>query len=424
MKKALVLGGGGSKGAYEMGVWKALNELGETFDIVTGTSIGSLIGILYVQGDYEAAMDLWKHLTVDDVMVNGVNLDMDIELIMSQKGKYVDFLSSYMHHKGADITPFIQIVESMYNPDRFFDSAIDYGCMTVNFSKLLPQPMLKKDMTRENVKDYIIASASCFPAFPMKLIHDQHFIDGGYYDNVPIELARSMGAEKIVAVDLKSVGRSQVHKPQPDTIYIEPYVPLGSFLLFESEQIKRNITLGYQDTMKAFKKYLGYIYTFDLSDADAIAAFEDRGEQAFEDIDTVLCRDKMMKITQKVLNIELAKALDTYKEYAHPYVSIVEHIAYEFEIDDLGVRTWSSFLHDILSIADSHIETMKEGMHVKDMLADLKNQTSIEIICYIYHYLIHSTQEQSKEVELLCAMFHNHFIEAYMLYVLKKDSCI
>ena len=44
MKTALVLGGGGSRGAYEIGVWKALNELNIHADIVTGTSIGALNG--------------------------------------------------------------------------------------------------------------------------------------------------------------------------------------------------------------------------------------------------------------------------------------------------------------------------------------------------------------------------------------------
>ena len=53
MKRALVLGGGGSKGAYELGVWRALDELGISFDIVTGTSIGAMIGAMYVQKQYE-----------------------------------------------------------------------------------------------------------------------------------------------------------------------------------------------------------------------------------------------------------------------------------------------------------------------------------------------------------------------------------
>ncbi|MEF9967405.1 MAG: patatin-like phospholipase family protein, partial [Longicatena sp.] len=160
MKRALVLGGGGSKGAYEIGVWRALNELNQKFDIVCGTSIGALIGVLYVQHDYQKAYDLWDQITVDDVMVNGVNMDMDIEMIMSQKGKYVEFLSSYMHNKGADISPFINMIDRMFDSEKFFDSEIDYGCMTVNFSKLLPQPMLKKDLDASNVKDYILASAS------------------------------------------------------------------------------------------------------------------------------------------------------------------------------------------------------------------------------------------------------------------------
>ena len=122
MKRALVLGGGGSKGAYEIGVWKALDEMHQQFDLVCGTSIGAMIGVLYVQHDYPKAYDLWKDLKVEDIMVNGVNLDKDIELIMSQKGKYADFLSSYIHHKGADITPFIETITPLFDADAFFNS--------------------------------------------------------------------------------------------------------------------------------------------------------------------------------------------------------------------------------------------------------------------------------------------------------------
>ena len=56
MKRALVFGGGGSKGAYELGVWKALDELGLSFDIVTGTSIGAMIGAMYVQKQYDCCL--------------------------------------------------------------------------------------------------------------------------------------------------------------------------------------------------------------------------------------------------------------------------------------------------------------------------------------------------------------------------------
>ncbi|UKI49919.1 MAG: patatin-like phospholipase family protein [Clostridium sp.] len=53
MKKGLVFCGGGSKGAYQMGAWQALEELNEKFDIVTGTSIGCLNGAMFTQHDYQ-----------------------------------------------------------------------------------------------------------------------------------------------------------------------------------------------------------------------------------------------------------------------------------------------------------------------------------------------------------------------------------
>ena len=94
----------------------------------------------------------------------------------------------------------------------------------------------------------------------MKEIDGEYYLDGGYHDNVPIELARSLGAQQIVAVDLKAVGKNQIHEPQEDTIYIEPYVPLGSFLLFDTKRIHRNMQLGYQDTMKKLDVYKRQVY--------------------------------------------------------------------------------------------------------------------------------------------------------------------
>ena len=51
-KTAVVLAGGGSRGAYQIGVWKALRELGIEYQLVTGTSVGALNGVLMVQGDF------------------------------------------------------------------------------------------------------------------------------------------------------------------------------------------------------------------------------------------------------------------------------------------------------------------------------------------------------------------------------------
>ena len=149
MKRALVLGGGGSKGAYELGVWRALDELGISFDIVTGTSIGAMIGAMYVQKQFERCLELWEQLSVDDIIANGVNLDMDIELLMSQKGKYKTLLKSYVKNRGADITPFVNKLQHYFDAERFFSSDIEYACMCVNVTKKQPQPVYRRDMSRD-----------------------------------------------------------------------------------------------------------------------------------------------------------------------------------------------------------------------------------------------------------------------------------
>ena len=59
-KYAVALAGGGSKGIYQVGAWKALKELGIEFEAVTGTSIGAVNGSFMVQGDITKAENMWK----------------------------------------------------------------------------------------------------------------------------------------------------------------------------------------------------------------------------------------------------------------------------------------------------------------------------------------------------------------------------
>ena len=71
-KTALVLGGGGARGAYEIGVWQALRELGIRIDIVCGTSVGSVNGAMIVQDEFDLAVKLWQEL--DTSMIFDLNL--------------------------------------------------------------------------------------------------------------------------------------------------------------------------------------------------------------------------------------------------------------------------------------------------------------------------------------------------------------
>jgi NTE family protein len=132
-----------------------------------------------------------------------------------------------------------------------------------NLSHFKEECLTKKELNQKNIKDYIIASATCFPAFKMKKINDEKYIDGGFYDNLPINLAIDMGAEEIIAVDLGAIGLMQkVKENHVKVITIKPNNDLGSFLIFDKRISRRNICYGYNDTMKVYKKLDGNKFTY------------------------------------------------------------------------------------------------------------------------------------------------------------------
>lgn len=426
MKTALVLGGGGSKGAYEVGVWKALRECGISIDIVTGTSIGAMIGAMVVQDQYEECYQLWDQLTIDDVVLNGVNVDFDIELLMSQKGKYKTIMQTYVANKGADISPFERMIHNLFDEERFFSSSVDFACMSVNLSKHTSHAFTKEEMhSAVDPHDALLASAACFPAFPMRTIHGDHYVDGGYYDNVPIKLARSMGAEQIIAVDLKSVGTKKLWKPQQDVIYIEPYVPLGSFLLFDHERIHRNMHLGYQDAMKKFGRYLGYIYTFSNMDQNAIDEFELAFEKFCSSFSLAVGHERVAQLYHTILTHQVLSTLKEYTEYDHPYLRILELCAYVFDLPDEEIYVFSAFIKKLIKYIDtytpSYDKLFDELKSAGQIIEVIKDFSSSDILFYIYQRLLTHTGETTKLIKLLAVAKPDIYLLSEMMVFLRTE---
>lgn len=259
MKVAIVLGGGGSKGAYQVGAWRALRELGIKYDVVTGTSIGALNGALMVLGDYEKALGLWREIDIDKVVLNGLNLRTDLRYYQENSEKLLPFIKSYKNNKGMDIAPLKKIIQKCVD-ERFFSSSVDYALMSVKFPSFVPVKKYKNELSMENLASWILASASCFPAFPVCEIDGEGYIDGGYYDNLPINLAFELGAEQVVAIALNPESHAFSHHPLVKNIY--PLQSLGGMLDFDKMSIEENLELGYFDTLKAFGKLQGFIYSF------------------------------------------------------------------------------------------------------------------------------------------------------------------
>ena len=233
------------------------------FDLVVGTSIGALMGALIVHDKFDEGVELWKNITVDQVISQGVNLDFDLQLLMSQRERLVPLLQSYIKEKGMDVSPLAALVKKLVDPVKFVASKIPLYVITVEVPSFKPVVVDLKQTKPQEMADYILASASCFPAFPLKEVAGKKYIDGGYYDRLPINTAIDLGAQEIIAVNLKAPGMTRKIKDKDIPLkWIECYWSLGGFFNFTAEQAQRNITLGYIDAQKIYGKLFGYAYGF------------------------------------------------------------------------------------------------------------------------------------------------------------------
>ena len=266
MKRAVVLAGGGSRGAYQIGVWQAMIQLGMDYQIVTGSSVGSLNGALMVQGEFERARALWEQLTYENVIT--MKEPPQLETEGQRRKMFASFAREALEKGGLDILPLEELVRQTIDEEAVRRSPIDFGLITVEYPSFHPVKLVKSQIPQGMLCDYLLASSACFPAFKAKDIDGKTFIDGGYYDNMPINLALSMGAEEVIAVDLECYGivRSIPKAAKRFTKVIHPHWELGGFLAFEPESAKRNMTLGYLDAMAAFGEYEGLAYKFPVGE--------------------------------------------------------------------------------------------------------------------------------------------------------------
>ena len=268
--KALVLAGGGARGSYQVGVWRALTELGWRPQIITGTSVGSLNGAMFALDLYETARDMWTSIRSQDVM--------ELPEETRNLTELHQFLRDVVRAGGMDVTPLEEIVERVLDEDALRASPIRFGLVTVEKRGLKPRELPLEEIPKGKVKDYLLASAACFPALRAKQIDGVQFLDGGYRDNMPTALAQKMGAEELVCVDLEGVGITLPNRTGLPTTMVRSYWELGDILHFDPDTARRNIELGYYDTLRAFGRLRGCAYAVAKNEQTAqdAAAFRQR----------------------------------------------------------------------------------------------------------------------------------------------------
>ncbi len=266
--RGLVLAGGGARGSYQIGVWRALDELGWRAGVVTGTSVGCLNGALYVLGQYEMARDMWLSIRSSDVMA--------LPAPGSGLGALGEAVRQFMAEGGLDVSPLEQIVSRVLDEQELRASSIRFGLVTVEKKGLKPRELSLEEIPQGKLRDYLLASSACFPALRPRTIDGVEYLDGGYADNMPAGLAARLGAEELVCVDLEGLGITKPNRTGLPTTLIRSHWELGDILRFDPAVARRNMAIGYFDTMRAFGRLRGDAYPIAL-EGSAQAAAEFRG---------------------------------------------------------------------------------------------------------------------------------------------------
>ena len=169
-KVALVLGGGGAKGASAVGVLKYVEQSGVPIDMVVGTSIGSFVGGLYAMGQTSEQLDsLFRTRGWADLFTGSLMGDSIVRTLRDLTGREMTF-------------------ESLQIPFR---------CVAVDMNKMKEVVLSEGDLAQA-----MRASMAIPLVFKPVKMDGMRLIDGGVLNNLPVDVARDMGADYVIAVDL------------------------------------------------------------------------------------------------------------------------------------------------------------------------------------------------------------------------------
>ena len=407
--KALVLGGGGAKGSYEVGVFKALRKLHMKFDIVTGVSIGSINGAFYVANEYKKCLKMWQKITTSDLFDVAIGSKMskeDIKLLVKQ-----------MSSGGISFSNAYNFLKKNINEEKVRKSKIDYGLVTVSLTNKKPRFLTKEQIPYGKLVDYICASSICYPFVQAQDINDESFIDGGFYDGIPINLAIDMGATEILAVDLSVLAINKKPKDKNikvDVIKMKDKTPLT--LTFTKEYANKNIKYGYNDTMKHFNKLDGKFYTFRKNDLDK--SYNELNKYFVEILKSTILNEPKNKIVNELFSIAKINKLFVKIKYNHDFKEEVEealeHLGVLFDIPNENIYSIKKY-NKLLIRKVKELNYIKINKNLKDKF----------LIGYMYNkYMKNENKEEIiKEMYNLSLIFPREYLcTVYLIAISKKHS--
>ena len=283
-KTGLVFGGGGTKGIYQIGVWKAMKDLGidKKINVVSGTSVGALNAVLFALGDYDLAFKIWGGIKKSDLLTpqkkhgeekskegwfsrNELkNIIQDLPLKKLKNSKIDVYITTNKICNKEKSEEFMPNIFKEINRHFSTKDINDFDYHHINL------------MSIEDTIDILLASSAISLVYGSVYLNDERHIDAGATDfgNVPIiPLYNRNKCKEIYVVpldnkyDIKKINKKILTK---DTVNAEEYYEnrkftvikpsknLGLTFDLKKDRLDKNFKLGESDATKILKDKLHY----------------------------------------------------------------------------------------------------------------------------------------------------------------------
>ncbi len=241
----LVLSGGGGKGAYQIGVLKALKENGYLNDVtaISGASIGAVNAMLYAMDDMDMMLQVWLDIDMSTIF------DVDLENITDMqhffsRNEMLNIMDKYIDFEKIKNSPY-DIYNSICKLDEY-EKKIE-----AEYRKL-------SDYDTDIIKKILLASTALPLIYESVEIDGNYYRDGGICDNEPVKPLYDAGIRNFIIIGLKH-GKKFDEKKWPGATFkaIYPSYDLGDLisgtLNFSDDAVLFREKLGYKDGLRAIK---------------------------------------------------------------------------------------------------------------------------------------------------------------------------
>lgn len=193
-RTAFVLGGGGLLGAVEVGMLRALFERGVRPDLVLGTSVGALNGLVVATDPTSAVierlLDLWRSV--------GESNEVYSDRAWRQVTRAVR-TGTHLHSAG----PLRERLEKEFGDLCFEDLSVQFQCCAASIERAA-----EHWFTSGPVVPAVVASAAVPGLLPPALVESEHYLDGGIVNSIPVGRAVHLGAQRIFVLQVGRVDRA------------------------------------------------------------------------------------------------------------------------------------------------------------------------------------------------------------------------